>query len=162
MRCPHCSSLEDRVLESRMLAGGESVRRRRECLNCTYRFTSYERIEEKQLMVVKNNGRREPFSRKKLERGIRRALEKRHVSQVAIEEMLNDLEDEAALLGTGNNEIISSQIGEMVLRRLYLTDKVAYIRFASVYRNYENVEEFVGEIEKLPGLSGKITKREGK
>ncbi len=162
MRCPHCNSLEDRVIESRMLAGGESIRRRRECLTCTYRFTSYEKIEEKQLMVVKNNGRREPFSRKKLERGIRRALEKRLISQAAIEEMLNDLEDEAAMIGTGNDEILSSQIGEMVLRRLYLTDRVAYIRFASVYRNYENVEQFIGEIEKLPGLSGKIKKREGK
>ncbi len=150
MRCPHCHSLEDKVIESRTLASGDAIRRRRECTECGYRFTSYERIEEKQLMVVKRSGdRREPFSREKLERGIQRALEKRSVSQVQIENMINQLEDEASMKGRGSHEIASRDIGEMVLKLLYRIDKVAYIRFASVYRNFEGVGEFVREIETL-------------
>ncbi len=154
MRCPHCEGLEDKVLESRSLAGGESIRRRRECLSCGYRFTSYERIEEKHLMVVKSDGRREPFDREKLERGIQRACEKRNVSQVTIEEMINDLEDEAAMIGKSSHEIATRDLGEMVLRRLYDLDSVAYIRFASVYRRFENVGQFVREIESLDGAGG--------
>ena len=154
MRCPHCEGLEDKVLESRSLAGGESIRRRRECLSCGYRFTSYERIEEKHLMVVKSDGRREPFDREKLERGIQRACEKRNVSQVTIEEMINDLEDEAAMIGKSSHEIATRDLGEMVLRRLYDLDSVAYIRFASVYRRFENVGQFVCEIESLDGAGG--------
>jgi transcriptional repressor NrdR len=149
MRCPHCEGLEDKVLESRSLANGESIRRRRECLSCGYRFTSYERIEEKHLMVVKSDGRREPFDRVKLERGIQRACEKRNVSQVTIEDMINDLEDEAAMIGKSTHEIPSREIGESVLRRLYDLDSVAYIRFASVYRKFKDVGEFVREIESL-------------
>ncbi len=149
MRCPHCESLEDKVLESRTLANGESIRRRRECLSCGYRFTSYERIEEKHLMVVKSDGRREPFDREKLERGIQRACEKRNISQVTIEEMINDLEDESAMLGKSTHEISSRELGEMVLRRLYDLDGVAYVRFASVYRQFKDAEEFIREIESL-------------
>jgi transcriptional repressor NrdR len=158
MRCPHCEGLEDKVLESRTLANGASVRRRRECLKCGYRFTSYERIEEKHLMVVKSSGRREPFDRKKLERGLQRACEKRNVSQVTIEEMVNDLEDEAAMIGKTSHEIASKAIGDMVLRVLYKLDSVAYIRFASVYRNFKSVQEFVKEIERL-GQLGQSRKR---
>ena len=153
MRCPHCDGLEDKVLESRTLANGASVRRRRECLKCGYRFTSYERIEEKHLMVVKSSGRREPFDRKKLERGLQRACEKRNISQVTIEEMVNDLEDEAAMLGKTSHELASKTIGDMVLKKLYKLDSVAYIRFASVYRNFKSVQEFVKEIERLGQLS---------
>ncbi len=153
MRCPHCHSLEDKVIESRTLASGDAIRRRRECIECGYRFTSYERIEEKQLMVIKRTGdRREPFNRAKLERGVQRALEKRPVSQIDIENMLNELEDEAVMKGRSTHEISSREIGETVLKKLYEMDKVAYIRFASVYRNFTDVEEFVQEIETLPGL----------
>lgn len=149
MRCPHCGSLEDKVLESRTLAGGDSIRRRRECLACGYRFTSYERIEEKQLMVIKSDGRREPFDRSKLERGIQRACEKRNISQNTIEELINQIEDEAAMIGKTTHEVSSRQLGEMVLNKLHDLDKVAYVRFASVYRKFSDVDEFIREIESL-------------
>lgn len=149
MRCPHCGSMDDRVTDSRTLANGESIRRRRECLSCGFRFTSYERIEEKPLLVVKRDGRREPFDRQKLERGLQRALEKRPVSQMTIENILNEIEDDAAMLGKGGNEVQSSSLGEMTLHKLYVLDKVAYIRFASVYRKFESMAEFVEEIGQL-------------
>ncbi len=149
MRCPHCGGAEDRVIESRENASGTTIRRRRECLACSYRFTSYERIEEKPLMVVKRDGRREPFDLKKLERGIQKSLEKRPVSQSRVEEMLHEIEDESAIIGKANREIPGKQLGEMVLAKLFALDRVAYVRFASVYRMFENVEAFVKEIEKL-------------
>ncbi|HCO48949.1 MAG TPA: transcriptional regulator NrdR, partial [Spirochaetaceae bacterium] len=113
------------------------------------RFTSYERIEEKPLMVVKRDGRREPFERSKIERGLIRSLEKRPISQLSIENFINEIEDETAQLAKSSNEISSEAIGSMVLRRLYDLDKVAYIRFASVYRKYETADEFLNEIELL-------------
>ena len=128
MKCPHCGSDDDRVTDSRTLAKGESIRRRRECLVCGFRFTSYERIEEKPLMVVKRDGRREPFDRVKLEKGIQRALEKRPVSQFSIENILNEIEDQAAVLCKGSNEVQSVALGDMSLHQLYKVDKVAYIR----------------------------------
>ncbi len=149
MRCPHCGGAEDRVIESRENASGTTIRRRRECLACSYRFTSYERIEEKPLMVVKRDGRREPFDLKKLERGIQKSLEKRPVSQSRVEEMLHEIEDESAIIGKASREIPGKQLGEMVLAKLFALDRVAYVRFASVYRMFENVEAFVKEIEKL-------------
>ncbi len=149
MKCPHCGSDDDRVTDSRTLANGESIRRRRECLACGFRFTSYERIEEKPLMVVKRDGRREPFDRIKLERGIQRALEKRPVSQFSIENILNEIEDQAAVLCKGSNEVQSVALGDMSLHKLYDIDKVAYIRFASVYRKFETMDEFLKEIERL-------------
>ena len=149
MKCPHCGSLDDKVIDSRSLANGEAIRRRRECLSCNLRFTSYERIEEKPLMVVKRDGRREPFERSKIERGLIRSLEKRPISQMSIENFINEIEDEAAQLAKTSNEISSEAIGSMVLRRLYDLDKVAYIRFASVYRKYETADEFLNEIELL-------------
>jgi len=152
MRCPHCGSLDDKVIDSRSLANGEAIRRRRECISCSLRFTSYERIEEKPLMVVKRDGRREPFERTKIERGLIRSLEKRPISQMSIENFINEIEDEAAQLAKASNEIPSEAIGSMVLRRLYDLDKVAYIRFASVYRKYETAVEFINEIESL-GIS---------
>ncbi|MBN1518873.1 MAG: transcriptional repressor NrdR [Spirochaetales bacterium] len=154
MRCPHCLSMDDRVIDSRTLANGESIRRRRECLACGFRFTSYERIEEKPLMVVKRDGRREPFDRAKLERGLSRALEKRPVSQLTIENILNEIEDEAAMVGKGTNEVPSAELGRMTLHKLYELDKVAYIRFASVYRKFESMDEFVKEIERLESARG--------
>lgn len=149
MRCPRCLGMEDKVIESRSLADGTAIRRRRECSSCGYRYTSYERVEERPLMVVKSRGGREPFDRAKLERGIRQAIRKRPVSQDQVEEVLNQIEDESMLLGKSNHEISSRRLGEMVLSKLHALDRVAYVRFASVYRNFENVEEFVREIEQL-------------
>jgi transcriptional repressor NrdR len=156
MRCPRCRSLEDRVIESRSLASGTSIRRRRECLECGYRFTSYERVEEKTLMVIKkSDGGREPFDREKLERGIQQALRKRPISQIEVEGIVDEIEEAAMMQGLPNHEISSTQIGKMVLDRLYDLDRVAYIRFASVYRNFKNVQEFIQEIETLSGLKEK-------
>jgi transcriptional repressor NrdR len=149
MKCPFCGHLEDKVVESRQSQSGTTIRRRRECLNCGYRFTSYERIEEIPLMVVKNDRRREPFDIKKVERGLTRALEKRPVSQVKIEEILNAIEDEANLTGKGTHEISSKAIGEMVLNHLEKLDMVAYIRFASVYKRFETADQFISEISQL-------------
>ncbi|MDR3341322.1 MAG: transcriptional regulator NrdR [Treponema sp.] len=149
MRCPHCGSFDDKVIESRTLANGEAIRRRRECNGCGYRFTSYERIEDKQFMVIKRDGRREPFDRRKIEKGVQRALEKRPVSQMHIESIINEIEDVAAILGKVNHEIDTAVIGDLVLEKIGCIDKVAYIRFASVYRHFEDLEEFVREIQKL-------------
>jgi transcriptional repressor NrdR len=154
MRCPHCGSVEDKVVESRTLANGDAIRRRRECISCSYRFTSYERTEDKQFMVVKRSGRREPFDRAKIERGVARALEKRPVSQMGIESLVNEIEDQAAILGKVNHEIDAAAIGDLVLEKLAALDKVAYIRFASVYRHFENLDEFLREIQKIDGQKG--------
>ena len=151
MRCPHCGSVEDKVVESRTLANGEAIRRRRECERCGYRFTSYERTEDSQFMVVKRDGRREPFDREKMERGIERALEKRPVSRMQIESLVNEIEDETAILSKGSREIDTNVIGDLILERLGILDKVAYIRFASVYRHFEDLDEFIREIHKLGG-----------
>jgi len=151
MRCPHCGSIDDKVVESRTLANGEAIRRRRECERCGRRFTSYERTEEEQFMVVKKDGKREPFDRSKMERGITRALEKRPVSRMQIESIVNDIEDKAAMSGKDSHEIESRIIGDMILEQLSVLDKVAYIRFASVYRHFENLDEFISEIKVLGG-----------
>jgi len=149
VRCPHCGGFDDKVIESRTLANGESIRRRRECNDCGYRFTSYERIEDKQFMVIKRDGRREPFDRTKIERGVQRALEKRPVSQMTIENIVNEIEDSSFMKGKANHEIAATEIGELVLEKLHEVDGVAYIRFASVYRHFEDLDEFVQEIKKL-------------
>ncbi|MDR2537371.1 MAG: transcriptional regulator NrdR [Treponema sp.] len=149
MRCPHCGSFDDKVIESRTLANGDAIRRRRECNACGHRFTSYERIEDKQFMVIKRDGRREPFERSKIEKGVRRALEKRAVSQLKIENLINEIEDASAMFGKANHEIESAAIGEIVLEKLSGLDRVAYIRFASVYRHFEDIEQFVNEIRKF-------------
>ena len=136
-------------MESRTLAQGDCIRRRRECLACGYRFTSYEHIEEKPFMVIKKDGRREPFDRKKLEKGIERALEKRPVSLNSIENIVTEIEDQAILSSGLNKEIETTVLGEMVLSHLYSIDKVAYIRFASVYKQFSNLDEFVNEVKKV-------------
>ena len=151
MRCPHCGNFDDKVIESRNLANGAAIRRRRECNDCGYRFTSYERIEDKPFMVIKRDGRREPFDRQKIERGVARALEKRPVSQMSIESLVNEIEDSAAILGKGNHEIDAAVIGNLVLEKLENLDKVAYIRFASVYRHFNDLDEFVREIQQMGG-----------
>ncbi len=149
MKCPLCENLDDKVIESRQNISGTSIRRRRECSACGYRFTSYEKVEEIPLMVVKKDETRQIFDLKKLERGIQRAIEKRPVSQVNVDCMLHEIEDEANLKGRSNHEISSIDLGEMVMNRLFELDKVAYVRFASVYRHFENVEEFVKIIDTL-------------
>ena len=151
MRCPYCGSLDDKVIESRTMANGESIRRRRECLGCGYRFTSYERIEEKPFMVVKKDGRREPFEQAKLEKGISRALEKRPVSMRMVEQIVSEIEDKAVMRGKVSREISTAELGELVLQRLYEIDKVAYIRFASVYKHFENLDEFITEVKNIEG-----------
>jgi len=133
------------------MANGESIRRRRECLGCGYRFTSYERIEEKPFMVVKKDGRREPFEQAKLEKGISRALEKRPVSMRMVEQIVSEIEDKAVMSGKVSREISTTELGELVLQRLYEIDKVAYIRFASVYKHFENLDEFITEVKNIEG-----------
>jgi transcriptional repressor NrdR len=132
-----------------MIASGESIRRRRECLSCGYRFTSYEHIEEKVLLVIKRDGSRQTFEKKKLEHGIMRAVEKRPIPQETIDEMLIEIENQARMNARNTHEVTSTELGEMVLKKLYRLDKVAYVRFASVYRKFEDVAEFVKEIEHL-------------
>ena len=149
MRCPNCGNLDDKVLESRTMVNGESIRRRRECLSCGYRFTSYERIDEKPFMVIKRDLRRQPFDRSKLEKGIERALEKRPVSTSMIEQISNDIEDLAVKKGRETREISTTDLGELVLEKLYSIDKVAYIRFASVYRHFENLDEFITDVKNI-------------
>ena len=151
MRCPNCGNNDDKVIESRTLGAGEIIRRRRECLQCSYRFTRHDKIEEKPLMVVKRDGRRQQFERTKLEKGIERALEKRPIATSMIEIIVNEIEDEAFMQGRISREITTSELGELVLNRLNTVDKVAYIRFASVYKHFENLDEFIKEVNKLGG-----------
>ena len=151
MKCQKCGNKDDKVIESRTLGAGEIIRRRRECLQCSYRFTSHEKIEEKPFMVVKRDGRRQPFDRTKLEKGIERALEKRPIATSMIEIIVNEIEDEAFMQGRISREITTSELGELVLNRLNTVDKVAYIRFASVYKHFENLDEFIKEVNKLGG-----------
>jgi transcriptional repressor NrdR len=147
MKCPQCSFDDDRVLDSRPVQEGAAVRRRRECSNCRQRFTTYEYIERTPLMVTKRDGRREPFDRDKLLSGIMLAVRKRPVSRAAAEELVSAVE--SSLSESGRIEVTSEEIGEMVLVRLVGIDQVAYIRFASVYRHFDNLEQFVREMETL-------------
>lgn len=149
MHCPHCGKMDDKVLESRQNASGSSIRRRRECLSCGYRFTSYERIEDKPLMVIKRDGRREPFDIKKLGRGIRSCTEKLKISESTIESLLQHIEDEIMLKAGSKREIASSDIGDAALQELSHVDTVAYVRFAAVYKAFNGLGQFIQEIEKL-------------
>lgn len=149
VKCPLCGNLNDKVLESRQNSSGTSIRRRRECSSCSYRFTSYEKIEEIPLMVIKGDGRRQPFDIKKIERGVHRAVEKRPIPQRTIENLLHEIEDEAELEGKGRHEISSDFIGSLILGKLAKLDQIAYIRFASVYKKFKDVKEFIKEIETL-------------
>ena len=149
MRCPYCGNFDDKVIESRTMANGESIRRRRECISCNRRFTSYERIEEKPFMVIKRDGRRQPFDVEKITKGIRRALEKRPVSTGLVDQLVNEIEDEAYTMGKTAREISTEELGELVRKKLYSVDKVSYIRFASVYRQFSNLEEFIKEVNSI-------------
>lgn len=148
MKCPFCGQFEDKVIDSRLSKDGIEIRRRRECLDCERRFTTYERIEEIPIMIVKKDGRREVYSREKVWSGIQRACQKRDVSMNVIEAFLDDLERD--LKETGEKEIPSSVIGERVMEMLYRTDDIAYVRFASVYRAFKDVNDFVSELKSLP------------
>ena len=155
MRCPYCSALSEKVVDSREGKEGEVVRRRRECLQCHRRFTTYERIEEIHFMVVKKDGRREPFDRHKLLGGLTKAGQKRPVSVVQLEEIVDDIE--ARLSEKPDREIASTEVGELVMRRLHDLDEVAYVRFASVNRQFKDDHQFVEEVTSLLG-PGKRTK----
>jgi len=152
MRCPHCSCIDDKVIESRILANGEAIRRRRECEHCGYRFTSYERTDDNRFMVIKRDRKKEPFDRSKIQRGIERALRKRStLDQKEIESLVDVIENQTVIQNKDSREIESSVIGDLILKELETRDKVAYIRFASVYRHFENLNEFIREINMLEG-----------
>jgi transcriptional repressor NrdR len=144
--CPKCKSEDTAVIDSRLSEEGRAVRRRRECPKCQYRFTTFERQELSNLIVVKRDGTREPYARQKLERGIWLACTKRPVSQEQVDRLLTTLEEE---WGAQGGEVTSSQIGDDVMRELKKLDQVAYIRFASVHREFKDVEEFKEELGKL-------------
>src|SRR5882672_7574631 len=147
MKCPFCRDLENKVIDSRLSKDGDIIRRRRECLRCERRFTTYERVEEMLPMIVKKDGRREVYDRLKVIAGLKKACEKRPVSMEAIE--LNADRIERMLQDRGEKEVSSSVIGEAIMRALYDLDKVAYVRFASVYRSFEDVNEFMRELKDL-------------
>jgi transcriptional repressor NrdR len=147
VRCPWCGHLEDRVVDSRDAQEGLATRRRRECDGCSRRFTTYERIEEILPQVVKKDGRREPFDRKKIVEGVARACQKRPVSAEQVEALVAGVERQLQELG--EREIRTAVIGEAVMRRLRALDEVAYVRFASVYRAFRDVAEFMTELEEL-------------
>ncbi len=155
MRCPFCGHLEDRVVDSREAQDGQATRRRRECLGCARRFTTYERIEDVLPQVVKKDGRREAFDRHKIVEGVATACQKRPVSAEQIEALVSEVEREVQELG--EREIRTSAVGEAVMRRLRKLDEVAYVRFASVYRAFRDVGEFMSELETLArgGPAGK-------
>lgn len=148
MNCPNCQFEDTKVLDSRPVEDGSAIRRRRECEKCGFRFSTYEEIEILDLSVIKKDGRKELFSKEKLERGVRRALEKRQHDEDTLRKLVSAVELEIQKKAAGG-EIKSLEIGEIVMKKLKKTDKVAYIRFASVYRQFEDVEEFREELKKL-------------
>jgi len=147
MKCPFCENTDTKVIDSRPTEEGHAIRRRRECENCGKRFTTYEKIEEMLLMVIKKDGRREAFDRTKILSGIIKACEKRTVPMAEIEKVVDEIE--RGLNNTLEKEIESTFIGELIMEQLKKIDEVAYVRFASVYRQFTDVNTFVAEIEKL-------------
>ncbi|RKD75732.1 transcriptional repressor NrdR [Sinobaca qinghaiensis] len=147
MKCPACHSNNTRVLDSRPSNEGKSIRRRRECDTCQYRFTTFEMVEEMPLVVVKKGGAREEFSREKILRGLIRACEKRPVALETLESIVNDVEQQ--LRSDGKSEIKSEDVGELVMERLAGVDDVAYVRFASVYRQFKDITVFINELKEL-------------
>jgi transcriptional repressor NrdR len=147
MKCPFCGEINNKVIDSRLSRDGNVIRRRRECIECNRRFTTYEHIEEIPIMIIKKDGRREVFNREKVGAGMKRACEKRNISINVIEEFIEDLERD--LRETGEKEIPSSAIFERVIAKLHEIDDVAYVRFASVYREFKDVNDFVSELKNL-------------
>jgi transcriptional repressor NrdR len=154
MRCPYCSSLRNRVIDSRLSKEGDEIRRRRLCSDCKRRFTTYERVAEALPLVVKRDGRREPFSRDKIMIGLRKACEKRPVSMDNLEKVIERIE--RWVQEKGGREIVSSEVGERIMEELHELDEVAYVRFASVYRQFKDIDQFMRE------LKGLLDKRERK
>lgn len=147
MKCPFCGEIDNKVIDSRLSKDGIVIRRRRECIMCSRRFTTYEHIEEIPIMIIKKDGRREVFNRDKVRSGIKKACEKRNISMNVIEDFLDDLERD--LRETGEKEIPSHTLGEKIMLKLHDLDDVAYVRFASVYREFKDVNDFVSELKSL-------------
>jgi transcriptional repressor NrdR len=147
MKCPSCGHLEDKVIDSRSAKEGQAIRRRRECLQCKRRFTTYETVETTPLLVIKKDGRRESFSREKILNGLLRACEKRPIPAERLHSIVDGLE--ADLLRQGLDEVKSSDIGERVMEALHQLDEVAYVRFASVYRHFKDLNQFLEELRSL-------------
>lgn len=147
MKCPYCGNLDNKVIDSRMTKEGSSVRRRRECLDCKRRFTTYERVEHLPLVLIKKDGRRETFARTKVLAGMKKACEKRNISMNTLEEFVDELERELQELG--EKELPSSVVGERVMTKLHELDAVAYVRFASVYREFKDIDDFMSELKEL-------------
>lgn len=147
MKCPYCGNIEDKVVDSRLSAENISVRRRRECLKCGRRFTTYEHIEGLPLMVIKKDGRREPFDRKKILSGILKACEKRPISVERLEDLVDNIE--RLIQRKFEKEVKASEVGELVVKELHNLDDVAYVRFASVYRQFRDINEFMRELKDL-------------
>jgi transcriptional repressor NrdR len=155
MKCPYCRELENKVIDSRMTKEGNSVRRRRECLGCNHRFTTYERVEEVPLVLIKKDGRREAFDRTKVLAGMQRACEKRNISINTLEEFVDELSRE--LQEIGEKEIPSSVVGSRIMTKLHELDDVAYVRFASVYREFKDINDFMSELKDLLAAPEKTT-----
>ncbi len=147
MKCPFCGEIDNKVIDSRLSKDSNVIRRRRECLECSRRFTTYEHIEEIPIMIIKKDGRRELFSRDKIRSGIKKACEKRNISMNVIEDFIDNLERD--LRETGEKEIPSTDLGEKIMIKLHEMDDVAYVRFASVYREFKDVNDFVSELKGL-------------
>ena len=147
MKCPYCGNVSSKVTDSRPTEGYDAIRRRRQCLECGKRFTTFERVEERPLTVIKKDGGREPYNRQKLLDGLRRATVKRQISSDQLDQLVADIE--ADLRNQFLDEVTATKLGEMVLARLRRLDKVAYVRFASVYREFQDVDEFTSTLTKL-------------
>jgi len=147
MKCPYCREIDNKVIDSRMTKEGHAVRRRRECLACKHRFTTYERVEELPLVLIKKDGRRETFDRGKVLAGMQKACQKRNISINTLEEFVDELERE--LQEMGEKEIPSSVVGGRIMTKLHELDDVAYVRFASVYREFKDVNDFMSELKDL-------------
>ncbi len=147
MKCPFCGSVDNKVMDSRFRQEGNVIRRRRKCVDCGKRFTTYERIEDHLPLLVKKDGRREPFDRQKVLGGLNKACEKRPIPAEKIDQMVQDIEHHLRELG--EPEVPANVVGEQVMRLLHDLDKVAYIRFASVYREFQDLNEFMGQLKEL-------------
>ncbi len=147
MKCPFCGETNNKVIDSRLSKDGNVIRRRRECIDCSRRFTTYEHIEDIPVMIVKKDGRREEFSREKVRTGMQKACEKREISMNVIEQFIDELERD--LRETGEKEIPSRRIGKLIMEKLHEIDDVAYVRFASVYREFKDVNDFFSELKSL-------------
>ena len=147
MKCPYCTEIDNKVIDSRLSKDGRTIRRRRECIKCGHRFTTYEKLEDVLPMVVKKDGRREPFNREKITEGIQKACQKRPISMTKIEEFVDSLE--LYFQEMGKKEVESEEIGEKVIGALKEWDGVAYVRFASVYRQFKDINEFMEELEEV-------------